>query len=86
MDCASLLTDPTAKCVYWAIILLLLLVTVYHLWYQNERMGEFGKTLTDLDNHNRLSSGLEPTEGFRSHQRLALNVDPEEDKFIDILW
>lgn len=103
MNLESLISNPTVVCVYWAAVLVLLLIVLWYLrrsaenlgefataltdqdlhFRKAEHMGEFGTELTDLDHHYRGSANVEE---MRAYQRIAPNVDPQEDEFVQLLW
>jgi hypothetical protein len=61
-QCKEWMEDATAKCLYWGLILVLLIMVWWHVSSAAsgaEHMGEWSSALINASNHKRMAVGLD---------------------------
>ncbi len=57
MNCDAWMKDHSAKCLYWGLILVLLIIVWWSL-KNSEHMGEWSSALVNQNNHERNAAGM----------------------------
>ena len=72
-QCEAWLKCPTTKCLYWGLILVLLIMVWWSLAKKSEHMGEWSSALVNQNNHERNAAGMPTIDNGGQEWSDALN-------------
>ena len=76
----EMLKNPMAKCLYWGLILVLLILTWWYLTSKAEHLGEWSSALLNQENHFRLMLGKNTIDNGGQEWGDALLNQDEHDR------
>jgi hypothetical protein len=85
-QCKEWMSDSTAKCLYWGLILVLLILVWWHLSSAAEHLGEWSAALTNESNAIRLAAGKNAVDNSGQEWGNALiNQEEHEQSAMDAM-
>lgn len=79
-QCEAWLKCPTTKCLYWGLILVLLIMVWWSLSKKSEHMGEWSSALVNQNNHERTAAGMPTIDNGGQEWSDALNNQSSHER------
>ena len=79
-QCEAWLKCPTTKCLYWGLILVLLIMVWWSLTSKAEHMGEWSSALVNQNNHERTAAGMPTIDNGGQEWSDVLNNQSSHEK------